>query len=64
MTDAALSPWDAAAVMVAVEEAGGVFTDWSGRHTAFGGSAIASNRLIAAEARRLLADRESDSASS
>jgi histidinol phosphatase-like enzyme (inositol monophosphatase family) len=57
MADAVLSPWDAAAVMVVVEEAGGSFTDWSGARTAFGGSAIASNRMIGDEARRLLADR-------
>lgn len=55
MIDPVLSPWDAASVMVIVEEAGGVFTDWSGARTAFGGNAIATNAALAAEARRLLA---------
>ena len=32
MTDARLKPWDAAAVMVLVEEAGGTCFDWQGRH--------------------------------
>jgi histidinol phosphatase-like enzyme (inositol monophosphatase family) len=56
MADPVLSPWDAAAVMVVVEEAGGVFTDWSGARTPFGGSAIATNRALAEEVRELLAD--------
>jgi histidinol phosphatase-like enzyme (inositol monophosphatase family) len=54
MVDPALSPWDAAAVMAIVEAAGGVFTDWSGAPTAFGGDAIATNAALAEEARRLL----------
>ena len=31
--------------MPIIEEAGGVFTDWDGTRTAFGGSAIATNRV-------------------
>jgi histidinol phosphatase-like enzyme (inositol monophosphatase family) len=57
MVDPVLSPWDAAAVLPIVAEAGGVFTDWSGRETAFGGSAVATNAVLAAEVRRRLADR-------
>jgi histidinol phosphatase-like enzyme (inositol monophosphatase family) len=60
MVDPAMSPWDAAALLVIVEEAGGVFTDWSGQHTAFGGNAIATNAFVAAEARRLLASVDGD----
>src|SRR5215813_911529 len=37
MVDGVMAPWDAAALQPIVEEAGGVFTDWSGRPTAFGG---------------------------
>jgi histidinol phosphatase-like enzyme (inositol monophosphatase family) len=59
MIDATLSPWDAAAVMVVVEEAGGMFTDWSGARTAFGGSAIATNALLGVEVRTILADSSS-----
>lgn len=46
MVDPVLSPWDSAALMPIIEEAGGVFTDARGRRTAFGGSAIASNGRI------------------
>ena len=54
MTDGTLSPWDAAALHVIVEEAGGVFTDWRGRATAFGDGAIATNAVLASELRQLL----------
>ena len=54
MVDAVLSPWDAAAFLPIIEEAGGVLTAWTGERTAFGGDAIASNAAIAVTARRLL----------
>ena len=54
MCDGSLAAWDAAALLPAITEAGGVFTDWSGRRTAFGKSAIATNEALAAEARQLL----------
>jgi len=54
MCDPILSPWDAAALQPIIEEAGGVFTDWSGASTAFGGSAIATNRALAEDVRALL----------
>jgi fructose-1,6-bisphosphatase/inositol monophosphatase family enzyme len=54
MCDPILSPWDAAALQPIVREAGGVFTDWDGRDTAFGGSAVATNAALAHEARALL----------
>ena len=54
MVDAVMAPWDAAALQPIVEEAGGVFTDWSGARTAFGGSAIATNAALAIETRTLL----------
>jgi histidinol-phosphatase len=55
MCDPILSPWDAAALQPIIEEAGGVFTDWSGAATAFGGSAIATNRVLAEDVRAMLA---------
>jgi fructose-1,6-bisphosphatase/inositol monophosphatase family enzyme len=55
MCDPILSPWDAAALQPIVEESGGVFTDWSGIPTAFGGSAIATNRALANDVRAVLA---------
>lgn len=54
MVDGVLSAWDAAPFLPIIEEAGGVFTDWAGRRTAFGGSAIASNTSLAGIARELL----------
>jgi histidinol phosphatase-like enzyme (inositol monophosphatase family) len=60
MCDPELSPWDAAALQPIIAEAGGTFTDWSGRPTAFGGSAIATNRPLAGEVRAVLAERGAD----
>ena len=57
MIDRALSPWDAAALLPVITEAGGVFTDLSGRVTAFGGSAIATNAALARVAREQLGPR-------
>ena len=55
MCDPMLSLWDAAALQPIIEEAGGTFTDWSGVATAFGGSAVATNRELASEVRAMLA---------
>jgi histidinol phosphatase-like enzyme (inositol monophosphatase family) len=60
MCDAVLSPWDAAALYPIIREAGGAFTDWEGRDTAFGGSAVATNRVLATNVRALLADASGD----
>jgi histidinol-phosphatase len=60
MCDAILSPWDGAALYPIVREAGGVFTDWDGRDTAFGGSAVASNGALATMVRARLADTSAD----
>lgn len=51
MVDPIVNPWDAACFQPIIEEAGGVFTDLSGRATAFGGSAIATNKTLAATVR-------------
>jgi histidinol phosphatase-like enzyme (inositol monophosphatase family) len=55
MCDPVLSIWDAAALQPIIVEAGGVFTDWSGRATAFGGSAVATNRALDGTVRAMLA---------
>lgn len=57
MVDEIVSAWDAAALQPIIEEAGGVFTDWQGRHTAFGRDLIATNSAIAAQVRAHLLDR-------
>ena len=54
MVDDVMNAWDAAAVLPLVQEAGGHFTDWRGRQTAFGGSAIATNAALADAARDIL----------
>ena len=54
MTDSIAGDWDTAALQPIIEEAGGVFTDWEGRPTAFGKSAIATNAALAAEVRAAL----------
>ena len=54
MLDPVMSPWDAAALQPIIEEAGGRFTDWSGASTAFGGSVVATNGVLASVVRDLL----------
>lgn len=54
MADPVVSAWDVAALFPIVTEAGGIFTDWEGNATAFGGSAIATNALLAVDCRRIL----------
>jgi histidinol phosphatase-like enzyme (inositol monophosphatase family) len=54
MVDPKMNPWDAAAVLPVIEEAGGVFTDWTGARTAFGGDVIATNAALADSARACL----------
>lgn len=54
MMDPIVAPWDAAALLPVIAEAGGVFTDWSGRVTAFGGTALATNGKLARSVREEL----------
>lgn len=58
MFDAVMSPWDAAALQPIIEESGGVFTDLGGHATAFGGSAVATNRALAQSIRAQLVDAD------
>jgi histidinol-phosphatase len=52
MTDPELSPWDAAALLPVITEAGGVYTDWRGRVTVFErAGVVATNALLADEIR-------------
>ncbi len=55
MLDGILNAWDAAPFLPIIEEAGGVLTDWTGTRTAFGRSAVATNRALAGTIRSLLA---------
>ena len=54
MVDDQMNPWDAAAVQVVIDEAGGRFTDFRGRSTAFGGDSIATNGALDALVRDIL----------
>ena len=55
MVDGAMGDWDSAPFLPILEEAGGAFTDWDGRRTAFGRSGVATNAALAADVRRTLA---------
>jgi histidinol-phosphatase len=55
MVDNRLHIWDYAPLVPIVREAGGIITDWRG-NAAFGGDAIATNRLLADDVRRVLAE--------
>jgi len=55
MVDPLLNPWDAAALVPIVTEAGGTFIDWTGRPTIHGGNGISSNGLLDSELLSILA---------
>ena len=60
MVDPIMNPWDACALQPVIEEAGGVFTDWQGRRTAFGGDTIATNAALSRVVRVALGAGDSD----
>ena len=43
MLDPVLSPWDCAAILPILQEAGGTFTDWNGATTIRGGDGVSTN---------------------
>ena len=49
MVDPVVNLWDVAALQPIVEEAGGVFTDWSGNATIHGGEGIACHPQLLGE---------------
>jgi histidinol phosphatase-like enzyme (inositol monophosphatase family) len=58
MVDPVLNPWDAPMFLPIIEEAGGIFTGWSGKRDAFAGDAIATNAKLARLARDVLTGPE------
>ncbi|OUT65222.1 MAG: histidinol-phosphatase [Planctomycetaceae bacterium TMED10] len=54
MVDPELNPWDTAALLPILEEAGGTLTDFSGEKTVFGGEAVATNGHIFPEVLKLI----------
>jgi histidinol phosphatase-like enzyme (inositol monophosphatase family) len=56
MVDPKMQVWDCAALQPILEEAGGTFTDWSGKPTIHAGEAVATNGHVQAEVLDLLCD--------
>ena len=54
MLELDVKPWDLAPLKILVEEAGGRFTDFSGRATIYGGSAVVTNGRIHGEVLEIL----------
>jgi histidinol-phosphatase len=54
MVDPRMHVWDCAALQPVMEEAGGTFTDWSGKPTIFGAEGVATNGQVLDEALALL----------
>ncbi len=54
MLDPRMQPWDCAALMPIVQEAGGRFTDWKGRAVIDGGDAISTNGVLHDDVLKLL----------
>jgi myo-inositol-1(or 4)-monophosphatase len=46
MLDPRMNPWDCAALIPIVQEAGGTFTDWKGRVAVDGGDAVSTNGTL------------------
>ncbi len=54
MLDPLMKPWDCAALVPILEEAGGTFTDWDGKATIYGGDAISTNGLLFDQVKKML----------
>ena len=58
MVDPLLNPWDAAALLPIVQEAGGCFVDWKGRPSIHSGNGISVNRALKEQVLSILAAGE------
>ncbi len=56
MVDPEMSPWDCGPLVTILAEAGGVFLDWRGSETIYGGDGIAGNRELVKQALQIIAD--------
>ncbi len=55
MFDPQMNPWDCAALLPILEEAGGTFTDYEGNATVYGADAFSSNRVLYDEIQAVIA---------
>ncbi|MDB5389441.1 MAG: inositol monophosphatase [Planctomycetaceae bacterium] len=55
MVDAGLNPWDGAALVPIIREAGGHFVDWKGQPTIYGGNGVSVNAHLKDEVLAILA---------
>jgi myo-inositol-1(or 4)-monophosphatase len=58
MLDARMNPWDCAALLPILEEAGGTATDWTGQARIDGGNLVATNGALLGPMLALLAGRD------
>ena len=56
MVDPMMSDWDAAPLLIILEESGGRFTDWKGNATIFGKEGVATNGILHEDVLRCLSD--------
>jgi histidinol phosphatase-like enzyme (inositol monophosphatase family) len=56
MLDPVMKPWDCAALIPILKEAGGSFTDWRGREVIDGGNGLATNGALLEQALALVSD--------
>lgn len=54
MFDPQMNPWDCAALLPILEEAGGTFTDYDGKATVYGKDAISTNGVLLPEIRAIV----------
>lgn len=55
MFDPQMNPWDCAALMTILTEAGGTFTDYQGNQTVYGADAFSTNGLLLEQALQIIA---------
>ena len=63
MLDPVMNPWDCGPFLPILEEAGGSFTDWTGKATIHGGDAISTNGLLFDDVMALLQAEKSEMSS-